>query len=319
MYKAIWARNTYYSKFLITVGIILLSVVFFTILSSVLATVIFGIRISDMEKMMSDLSNPLSVSTLKLVQICTAIGGFVIPPFILAYLFSARPLRFLSIDRKPEAASAIIVVAIMLVSLPLINFLGEINSRMHLPGFLKSVEDWMRESEDSAGKLTEAFLKMDSIGNMLLNVFMIALIPAIGEELVFRGIVQRLFQQWSKNAHVAVWTSAFLFSAIHMQFYGFLPRLILGAMLGYMLVWSGSLWLPIIGHFINNASAVVLTYLFRNELSSFDGDKIGTENDFLSVSISLLLVCGLIYILYIRRKNQNMMDEDEIISQEITS
>jgi len=302
MIKAIWAGNTPYSKFLISVGIILVSAVFFTILSTLLATVFYGVSFAQLQLLMSEPSQPVTLSILKLVQTLSAIGTFIVPPFILAWLFSNRPMNFLSLDRKPDNFSLLLVLVVMIISTPLVNFLGELNSHLHLPGFLKGVEDWMRESEDKAAQLTEAFLDMKSPGDLFFNLFMIALLPAVGEELVFRGLVQKIFQQWSKNVHVAVWTTAFLFSAMHMQFYGFLPRMILGGMLGYMLVWSGSLWLPIVAHFINNAAAVIFTYLFQHEISGVDPDKIGTESDFTSLAASLVITVFLFSLLYRRRK-----------------
>jgi membrane protease YdiL (CAAX protease family) len=112
--------------------------------------------------------------------------------------------------------------------------------------------------------------------------------------------VQKLFQNWSKNVHVGIWVAAILFSAMHMQFYGFLPRMVLGAGLGYMLAWSGSIWLSIIGHFINNAGAVIFIYLFQQGYTSIDPDKIGTESDFTSVSLSVLIT--VLLLIFIRRR-----------------
>jgi membrane protease YdiL (CAAX protease family) len=299
--KAIWAGNTPYSKFLITVGVILIFAIFFTILSSVLATFIYGITMDELQEMMLSPSAPATISILKIVQTFSAVGAFILPAFILAWLFDGRPKSYLSLDKSPRSVSYIIVFVIMILSTPLINFLNEINSHLHLPAFLSGVEDWMRESEERAAELTEAFLDMKSAGDLLFNLFMIALLPAIGEELVFRGVIQKIFHQWSKNIHVAVWTTAILFSAVHMQFYGFLPRMLLGGMLGYMLVWSGSLWLPIVGHFINNAGAVIFTYLYQQEITSINPDEVGTGSDFGSLAISLVITFALFSLLYKRR------------------
>ena len=301
MIKAIWASNTPYSKFLITVGIILVSAVFFTLLSTIIATAVYGVSMTQLQEMMLDPSQPVTLSILKLVQTFSAIGTFIIPPFVLALLFSERPLTYLSLDRRPLKISLLLATIIMIVSTPLVNFLGEINSHMHLPDFLKSIEDWMRDSESKAAELTKVFLDMKNPGDLVFNLFMIGLLPAIGEELVFRGVIQKIFHQWSRNAHVAVWSTAIFFSAMHIQFYGFLPRMLLGAMLGYMLVWSGSLWLPMLAHFINNAGAVVLTYLFQHNLSTINPDEIGTGSDFAGVAVSLLITVILFMILY-RRK-----------------
>lgn len=302
--KAIWAGNTPYSKFLITVGIILVSAVFFTLLSTIIATVFYNVSMLELQQMMLDPAQPVTLSILKLVQTFSAIGTFIIPPFILARLFSERPLEYLSLNYKTQKVSLLLATIIMVASMPLVNFLGELNTQMHLPEFFKGVEDWMRDSENKAAELTKVFLDMKAPGDLIFNLFMIALLPALGEELVFRGVVQKIFHQWSRNAHVAVWTTAVLFSAMHIQFYGFLPRMLLGAMLGYMLVWSGSLWLPILAHFINNAGAVVFTYLFQHELTSINPDEVGTGSDFTGAGVSLALTVFLFLILY-RRERAN--------------
>jgi membrane protease YdiL (CAAX protease family) len=169
----------------------------------------------------------------------------------------------------------------------------------------------MRQAEDQAARLTESFLKMDTPGQFFFNIFMIGLLPAVGEELVFRGVIQKIFTQWSRNVHVGIWTSAFIFSAMHMQFYGFLPRMVLGGMLGYMLAWSGSLWLPIAGHFVNNAGAVVFMYLFQHGVTEIDPDKVGTGSDYAGAAFSLGLTALLLVALYRREekirntRNQN--------------
>lgn len=296
--KAIWTNNTPYSKFLITVGIILVSAVFFTLLSTIIATAFYGVSMIQLQEMMADPSQPVTLSILKLVQTFSALGTFIIPPFVLAWFFSERPLQYLSLDRSPMKFSMLLATLVIIVSMPFVNFLGEINSNMHLPEFLKSVEDWMHESENKAAELTKVFLDMKTPGDLVFNLFMIALLPAVGEELVFRGVVQKIFHQWSRNSHVAIWTTALLFSAMHMQFYGFLPRMLLGAMLGYMLVWSGSLWLPMIAHFINNGAAVIFTYLFQHELSTINPDEVGTGSNFMVVVVSLVLTVLMFLILY---------------------
>lgn len=306
MIKAIWERNTPYSQFLISVGVILLLAVAFTLVSTVLATVIYGVSMAEMGTIMNEMNSPLSLPIMRLVQTFSSIGTFVLPPFVIAYLFSQRPAEYLGLDEKPKAGAMLIVAVAMIMISPFINFLGEVNSHLHLPGYLKNVEDWMRQTEDKAAVVTKKFLEMNSVGDLLINLIMIALIPAVGEELVFRGVVQRIFGRWANNVHIGVWTAAFLFSAMHMQFYGFVPRFILGALLGYLYVWSGSLWLSMLGHFVNNAGAVLMTYLFAKGMIGVDPDKIGVENDYGSVAASVLIGGGLIFLIYKNRKPQSL-------------
>lgn len=169
----------------------------------------------------------------------------------------------------------------------------------------------MKSSEEQAARITEAFLIMTSPSELLFNLFMIALIPAIGEELLFRGIVQNIFSRWLKNNHAAIWLSALLFSAMHMQFYGFIPRLMLGVMLGYLLVWSGNIWWPIIAHFVNNAAAVIFSYLFQNNFSNFDPDKIGVGADqMVSVMLSLGFTAIILFLLHKEGLKNRLLSEE---------
>ena len=164
---------------------------------------------------------------------------------------------------------------------------------------MAGIEQWMKETEENAEKFTKAFLKMETTGDLLLNMVMIALIPAIGEELLFRGVLQRLFSEWTKNAHWGVFIAAVLFSAIHIQFYGFLPRMVLGVLFGYLFIWSRSLWLPIFGHFVNNGAAVIFAYLSSKGTIAFDTDTLGTgEQETLLPIASAVIIAGLLFLIY---------------------
>ena len=302
--KAIWQQNTPYSQFLVSVGIILLSAVLFTVIGMVAGTAIYGLTMTELQSILGQNNTPQALSIFRLIQTIFAFGAFVVPPFVIAYLFSEKPLEYLGLTKRSKAATYFLIAICMITITPLINFLGEVNSQMHLPGFLKGVEEWMRAAEDEAGKLTKMFLKMDTPADLIINLIMIALIPAIGEELVFRGVVQRIFTTWSKNIHLSVWVAAFLFSAMHAQFYGFIPRFLLGGILGYLFVWSGNIWLPITAHFVNNAGAVIFTYLYQHGKTTIDPDAIGAESDFGSVAMSIALGAALLYVIWKRESGK---------------
>jgi uncharacterized protein len=303
--KAIWQNNTPYSKFLLAVGVILISAVTFTLLSMVLASMVYGVGIMELANIIEDMDNPLTISILKLIQTLSEIGTFIIPAIVLAYFFDNRPAAYLGLDKKPMSSSAVLIIILMVVALPFINFLGEMNSHMSLPSWLAGLEQWMKDSEEKAMLITEKFLVMNSAGDFIYAMVMIALLPAIGEELMFRGIVQRVFSDWFRNVNTGIWVSAILFSAMHVQFYGFFPRMLLGVMLGYLYIWSGSLWLPMLAHFINNGAAVVLTYLFKSQMISIDPDKMGTQNDYVAVMISVILTASILWIVYRREKQKH--------------
>lgn len=261
--KGMWQSASVQMQIMYLLMIILLSSVVFSMLGFA-GALFYGMP------NMSDLSDGNTLPVLKWMQGCTAVGIFVAPPLLFAYL-TQHNLGWKKVSRQASMLS----VAIILLSVPSIQALALWNEGLHLPAFLSEVELWMRTAEAEAMRMTEAFLQMDSTTALVANLLVMALIPAVGEELLFRGVLQKLFYQWNGRLHLSVWLTAFLFSAMHFQFLGFVPRLLLGALLGYLFVWSGSVWLPIIAHFANNAAAVLLAYFvgqgtLSDPASSFD-------------------------------------------------
>jgi hypothetical protein len=201
-----------------------------------------------------------AIALLKYFQVVQSIGLFVLPPFIVAYLYEGDAIKYLTLDKKAGSKVILIGMLAVLAASPMVGFLGEINEKLHLPGSLSGIESWMKGMEENAADLIDRFMQVETIWGLLFNLFMIAVIPAVGEELLFRGVIQKIFTNMTRNYHWGIWISAFLFSALHMQFYGFLPRMVLGALFGYMLVYSGTIWLPIIAHFFNNTFGVLALY-----------------------------------------------------------
>jgi membrane protease YdiL (CAAX protease family) len=159
----------------------------------------------------------------------------------------------------------VLVLVAILVSMPFMEWVMMTNQKLVLPDFLKGLENWIRRKEDETMQITLLLLKMAGTKELVINLFMIAFVPAVSEELMFRGGVQRTFGRIFKNQHAAIWLSAAVFSAIHVQFYGFLPRMLLGAGFGYIYLWSGSLWYSMLGHFINNAYAVCVAFYMQKQ------------------------------------------------------
>ena len=188
--------------------------------------------------------------------------------------------------------------------------MNELNQHATLPAVLKGLEDWMKAAENRAGELTKVFLGTNTYIGLAVNLFVIALLPAIGEELLFRGALQRLLGELTRNKHAGIVLSAIAFSALHMQFYGFLPRMMLGIYFGYLVLWSGSLWPAIIGHFINNATAVVFYFVQQKEKLPIDPDTIGTKaGDEMILLSTLLLTSVCIWLVYrVEAKKAALLD-----------
>ena len=244
--------------------------------------------------------NPLSdINTLKWIQLLQTISLFLLPSLILAYLCAKTPCNWLQLDKKVDWTVLLWAIGIMLVALPAINLTSHWNQQMVLPDWLSGVEEWMKNKEAEAEWLTKQFMSVTTVSGLLVNLFLMAVLPALSEEITFRGVLQRLlnFQLSTFNSHLAIWLTAIIFSAIHMQFYGFVPRMLMGALFGYMLVWTGSLWVPMLMHFVNNGMAVLL-YFMANR-SHWDMDKvdaIGTGNTLWLGIVSLVLTVLGIYM-----------------------
>lgn len=286
-------------------GFVILAIFFaFMLLSMLLAMPFFGTDSLLQLTGIADLSDPQSIRILKYFQVTQSFGLFIVPSLVLAWLFHGRVAEYLLLNKKSASPSLMMVIALVFFSLPLVNFIAEWNSRMEFPAFLEGVELWMKNAEERATVLLEAFLKVESVGGLLFNLFMVAVLAGVGEELLFRGVIQRIFTGWTRNHHWGIWISAILFSALHMQFYGFVPRMLLGVMFGYLLVWSGSMWLPVIAHIFFNAISVVGIYLIDKGILTPEFEEIGASSGsyYLAV-ISLALV--LLLLLLIRNENRN--------------
>jgi membrane protease YdiL (CAAX protease family) len=128
---------------------------------------------------------------------------------------------------------------------------------MKLPVFMERIETWMQGMEASAEKVTNLLLSGTDGFSIAMNLFVVAIMAAVTEEFLFRGVFQRIIGKWTVKPQVIIWTVAVIFSAVHLQFYGFIPRLLMGAYFGYLIYWSKNIWLPVLAHFTNNAVAVI--------------------------------------------------------------
>ena len=243
-----------------------------------------------------------STESLKWLQFLQVLGTFLFPPFICAWLWAKKDaLSWLRLDKGAEWQQFVLAVAIMLCAVPGINLLADLNGRVELPESLDFIEKILKQQEEAAAALTERFLQADTIGGLLINIGLMALLPAFAEELTFRGTLQQIFTNNKSQIHVAVWLTAIVFSAIHMQFYGFVPRMLMGAMFGYILVWSGSLWLPIVMHFTNNGLAVLVYYLTGDNAAGKNyADTLGAGTTWWLGVISLVITCLGLLIFYRR-------------------
>lgn len=249
-----------------------------------------GDLVADMQTMVA----PGLLTAILIMQATATLIGLIFFPVIYITSLENKSLSPLFPAQANLRVMIVMVAAIGLLFPVSISPLTEWNMNMTFPDFMKGFEDWARGEEDRLEKLTRIMTDMQSVGDLCIGILVIALLPAIGEELVFRGMIQQELQRATKNIHLAIWTSAAIFSAIHVQFFGFVPRLLLGALFGYLYYWSGNLLIPIFSHFFNNAFAVVMLYLYKNDLISIDVE--GNEPvPLLYVIPAATLTIGLLY------------------------
>lgn len=203
------------------------------------------------------------IGALKLYQALTSLGRFLFVSLIFVYLMGEKTKPYLLLNRAPSINQFLLIPLIMLSSAMVIGAIQEWNAHLHLPAALADIEAVFRDLEDRAQLQTEMFLQVETPVGLLTNILIVCVIAAVGEELLFRGIIQQTIFRATKKPHAAIWISAFLFSLIHLQFFGFFPRLLLGAVMGYLLYYSNSIWSPIWAHFLNNFITVVGYYLIQ--------------------------------------------------------
>ncbi|WP_448701943.1 CPBP family intramembrane glutamic endopeptidase [Mucilaginibacter sp. AW1-3] len=238
---------------------------------------------------------PGVINGIWILQLTSTTIPLFLAPVIFAKYIVTEPGDYLKAAFPSKPVLFLMVLAVMFISSPVMELLVNLNQQMKFPHFLQGLYDWMRHSEDQALKETQLLLKMNSIGAMLFDLLVIGLLTAIAEEFLFRGCVQTIFTRWTKSQHWGVWIAAALFSAFHLQFFGFFPRLMLGVFFGYFVTWSGSIWPAVWAHFINNGSAVIVTYLFQQKLIKLNPDDQHVFNYFgyifsLVLTVFLLIV-----------------------------
>jgi len=263
-----------------------------------LAGPLFGAGIRDIISSISDMTSDKTIMLLKFFQVIQAIGLFIIPALLAGYFFERSSISYFRLDHFSTWQVYFAALVLVFAAQPFINWMVTVNEAVRLPEFMRSLENWMQDTEAEASRLTDAFMLMPTLGGFLFNMLMIALLPAIGEEFMFRGLLQRLFREWLGSIHVAILVSAFLFSAMHLQFYGFLARMMLGIMFGYLLYWSGSIWVPVCAHFINNGAAVIFSYLGQTGALKGDYEDFGNTDNVFLIILSAMAVSALMFFIY---------------------
>lgn len=294
-----------WGSLLVLTGFVLIGMAIGNLLAVLMVMALWGNDpFLSMENLSGFLENPaLSTNGWNAMLLLQAIGHlftFLVPALLYWRFIEKRGLRDFDFQKTGFLRIALPVLLLTIGIMPFTAVVAEWNESMVLPEGLRSVEQWMKASEVNLERLTRFMLAFDSPFQLLVAILVIALIPAIGEELLFRGILQRkLAERWA-NVHLSIWVSAILFSAIHFQFYGFLPRLLLGALFGYLYFWTGRLNTAIFAHFVNNAFTVLMVWLYKQNKISINIEHTQDVSGWVAL-LSVMISLGLLILLYQRQ------------------
>ncbi len=229
--------------------------------------------------------NERLLATTRISAVLQDILMLVVPAVAAAVLICRRPASLLSVDRPPRLWPSLLAVATLVVATPLMSMIIIWNNGLHLPESMAQLETALRATEQNATEAVEFLLGPHTIGNLVVSLLIVALMAGFCEELFFRGAMQRILHTSPISKHAAIWITAVLFSLVHFQIFGFVPRLLLGAYFGYLLVWSGSVWLPMIVHVANNSLFIILRYT----TGSSEPDLGSKDNLWIMVATSIIL------------------------------
>lgn len=224
---------------------------------------------------------------------------FIIPSFVCARVISRNPIDFLELNRAPGWMPVLGVVFAYLIALPALNQLIYWNQNISFPEGWADFESGLRGMEAKAQATSDMMLNITDFGGMLVNLLVIGLVTAFAEEIFFRGTLQRTFAS-SGAVYVSIWIVAFLFSFVHLQFFGFFPRLILGAWFGYLLYWTRSLYVPFLAHFINNGVVVVCLWISARN-SDFDFDLFGVATEGFPIAACVSAIATAVFLIFFRK------------------
>lgn len=269
-----------------------------TLLGLIISSVIMGLLFK----------NGLTTPKVRIATICQDIILFILPAIATAAIICCQPAKFLLIDNIGHFKWYILVFAVLICSIPVMNYIITWNENIQLPESMSTIAAMMKEGEENAQKLVQILVGGGNVGSLIMTLLIVAVLAGFSEEIFFRGTIQRLFITSKWNIHIAIWVTAFIFSAIHFQFFGFFPRLLLGAFFGYVMRWSGSLWPAVFAHIANNTGAGVATWMELKQSAPTAITTIGSKideqpSDMFLVIASAVVTIFLIFICFKNRVN----------------
>lgn len=238
-----------------------------------------------------------STAAMRIAAVMQSLFQLIVPAIATAMIVTRRPATFLAIDRRIDLRLLLLAAAALITATPMMNRLIALNEAVTLPDSLAWLEQSLKQMEEQAAATIAVMQGGTSVGDLVMNILIIGVLAGLGEELFFRGTFLRLMTTGRINPHIAVWTVAVVFSAVHLQFYGFVPRTLLGAYFGYLVVWTRCLWIPVIIHALNNIIYVSCEWIAARQ--GLDESAInGYDGNLLVNAASVIITAALLVIIY---------------------
>jgi len=262
----------------------------------------------------NNLSDPITgnsgnnIMFVRYLQVTQQLSFFLFPSVMMVKFYRSSDSQIIFSEKKIRGFDIILVFVLAFFAVSVTTWTGIINSKLTLPDSLSGIEVWIREKEEKASAITNVLVESSDIQTYLMNLFILGIVPAVSEEMIFRGVMQQLFYRIFRTVHWPVWITAIIFSTIHLQFYGFFPRLILGLIFGYLFLWSRNIILPVAAHFFNNAIAISFTY-FTGQ-GNLPGKSFEVSGEGIPAIPFLQIIGGIIILFYFRSKYQNKNNEN---------
>lgn len=297
---------TYPAAFFILLGLLGVGLIVGSLAGAGVWFAMTGKGIFSMEK---EMTNPANVQAVRMLQLVSTFFIFFLPAYFTSLLMNRRPFKFMGFNPYFGWRELAFVVGIMLASLPMVGALAEINKAIPIPANWEKI---FQELEDTFEQQVKVLSKITGFGDYLFSLVVMALAPAIFEEAFFRGGMQNILHRWTRNPWIAIGITSVIFSLIHFSYYGFIPRIALGIVLGLIYYYSGNLWLAIAGHFFNNGLIVTQIYVMTRMGKSVDDLNDDTAPIWIGL-LALAVLAGLFYYfrIYSRQRRQAMMPAED--------